>query len=340
MKDQEILQCLQGTFNSLSAIADEGHEQWMVAYSGGKDSTLVAILTLLFLQENENVDVKPRVIYSDTLLEMPPLREAADALLHYMRRQLATSPLNLRVDVVEPAVKDRFWVRFLGRGYPPPGPRFRWCTHRLKIRPADRLLNEDSDLDTAVLTGVRYGESASRKRRLTASCANGGECGQDYWYTKGPEGSNRSYYAPIIDWRTCKVWDFLAFVAPELGWPTKALFKLYGAQDLRFGCWTCTLVREDKTMKNLMNRPEMGDLKKLHDFRNFMEKLGRDKTRRVTRPDGKPGPMDMVTRRELLAELVTLQAETGRKLISKEELSAIEREWKRISWRNENTGGI
>jgi DNA sulfur modification protein DndC len=171
-----------------------------------------------------------------------------------------------------------------------------------------------------------------------ASCATGGECGQDFWYTRGPDGSNRHYYAPVIHWRTCKVWDFLAFVAPQLGWPTENLFRLYGAQDLRFGCWTCTLVKEDRTMMNLIKREEFKDLKELFDFRNLVDQLGRDKTRRVKRLDGKAGPINMATRRELLEGLLALQDHTGRPLITSEEVRAITKEWERVSWRNENTG--
>jgi len=334
--DAGMRDLLLQTFQSLSATASKNHDRWMVAYSGGKDSTLVTILTTIFLEANPDLRIRLRVVYSDTLLEMPPLRKNAEAILDHLRKMRRVRRGTWDVDVVLPRIEDRFWVKILGRGYPPPGPRFRWCTHRLKIRPANALLDREPLLDTAILTGVRYSESAGRRQRLVAACATGGECGQDYWYSRGPPGSNRHYYAPIVEWETCKVWDFLAFVAPSLGWPTSGLFRLYGSQDLRFGCWTCTLVKKDRTMMELMNRPGLENLKELGEFRNRLDLLGRDKTRRIMRPDGRPGPIDMATRRQLLRELLDLQGRAGKGLISRAEIDAIRREWRRVSWRNGN----
>ncbi len=256
-------------------------------------------------------------------------------MMTHMRSAFEHAGLDARVRIVTPPVKDRFWVKLLGRGYPPPGPRFRWCTHRLKIQPANALLDSDGQFNNAILTGVRYGESASRDQNLKLSCATGGECGQDYWFFKGPIGSNRSYYAPIVKWRTCKVWDFLVFVAPTLGWPTDKLFALYGNQDLRFGCWTCSLVRRDRTMENIMKRPGMERLAELHAFRNEIIAKCRDSTNRIQRPGGRLGAAVKVeVRRELLRNLVSLQKRLGMSLVTSEEVRAIRREWRKHNWRN------
>jgi DNA sulfur modification protein DndC len=334
--DPELTQQITRSFESLATIADANHDRWVVTYSGGKDSTTVAILTSLFLVANPNYKVKLEVIYSDTLMEMPPLRDTADAMMKHMRLAFARAHLEARVRVVTPPVGERFWVKMLGRGYPPPGPHFRWCTRRLKIAPADSLLESDGHSDNAILTGVRYGESASRDRSLKLGCATGGECGQDYWYAKGPTGSDRAYYAPIVSWRTCKVWDFLVFVAPTLGWPTDRLFALYGSQDLRFGCWTCSLVRRDRTMEDLMRRPGMESLTELHAFRNDMIARCKDPANRLRRPDGKLGPVRLGARRGLLRDLLSMQERLGASLIAREEVAAIRREWKKRTWRNEN----
>lgn len=332
--DSELRSLTAKSFEALASIADKGHARWVVTYSGGKDSTLVAVLTSLFLTANPGYTVQLEVIYSDTLMEMPPLRETADAMMKHMRSAFKRAGLQARVRAVTPRVQDRFWVKLLGRGYPPPGPRFRWCTHRLKIKPADALLNRDGSIDTAILTGVRYGESATRTKNLRVSCANGGECGQDYWFMKGPQGSNRSYYAPVVHWRTCKVWDFLVFVAPNLGWPTKKLFALYGDQDLRFGCWTCTLVERDKTMENLMKRPGMERLAELHAFRNRIVEECKDPVNRLRRPDGRLGPVQLEARRRLMRELLRLQRKLKMALVSPEEIQAIKQEWRIRNWRN------
>ncbi|SRR5712692_3090828 len=335
--DVETRKLVVQTFETLASVAEKGHDRWVVTYSGGKDSTTVAILASTFLLANPEYDVGLEVIYSDTLMEMPPLRETADAMMEHMRSAFSRSGLRARVRVVVPPVEDRFWVRLLGRGYPPPGPRFRWCTHRLKIDPANALLDSDGQFDNAILTGVRFGESVSRDQNLRLSCATGGECGQDYWYFKGPTGSNRSYYAPIVKWRTCKVWDFLVFVAPVLGWPTDKLFALYGNQDLRFGCWTCSLVRRDRTMEDIMTRPGMENLAELHAFRNEIIAQCRDPVNRLKRPNGKLGAaVRLEVRRELVRRLVSLQTRLGIALITPEEVGAIRREWRKRNWRNGN----
>ena len=334
INDDEILDCCVKTFQSLYKVSKLNYKRWVLTYSGGKDSTLTAILTLIFLENNQKINPNLKIVYSDTLLEIAPLRKAAAEFLRKAEERINVLNLKGSVHIVRPQLADTFWVRMLGRGYPPPGPHFRWCTKKLKVLPVQRLLEQDPAEKTLILTGVRYSESQKRKERLVASCANGGECGQDFWFMNGPKGKNQDYHAPIVEWRTCKVWDFLAFTAPQLGWPTENLFKLYGFQDLRFGCWTCTLMKEDRTMQELAKRPEMEGLKELLDFRQRIVKLGWDSGRRVKTPDGKNGPMDLLTRKQLLAELLELQAKTGVTLISGAEVNTIKDEWKKASWRN------
>src|SRR5208337_4460920 len=110
------------------------------------------------------------------------------------------SKLPIHCHIVKPKLEDRFWVNVLGKGYPPPHQRFRWCTNRLKIRPCEYGLRKHIIKGkTAIITGVRFGESHSRDQRLNASCVRGGECGQGIWFEK----SNRlgvGYLAPIINW--------------------------------------------------------------------------------------------------------------------------------------------
>lgn len=334
INDDEILDCCVKTFQSLYKVSKLNYKRWVLTYSGGKDSTLTAILTLIFLENNQKINPNLKIVYSDTLLEIAPLRKAAAEFLRKAEERINVLQLKGSVHIVRPQLADTFWVRMLGRGYPPPGPHFRWCTKKLKVLPVQRLLEQDPAEKTLILTGVRYSESQKRKERLVASCANGGECGQDFWFMNGPKGRNQDYHAPIVEWRTCKVWDFLAFTAPQLGWPTENLFKLYGFQDLRFGCWTCTLMKEDRTMQDLAKRSEMEGLKELLEFRQRIVELGWDSGRRVKRPDGKNGPMDLMTRKQLLAELLELQDKAGTILISGAEVDIIKAEWKKVSWRN------
>ena len=134
--------------------------------------------------------------------------------------------------------------------------------------------------ETAILTGVRYGESNSRDQRLNASCTRGGECGQGLWFEKSTK-LKIGYLAPIINWPLCDVWDYLIGFAPNLGYPTKNLKKVYNGHDTRFGCWTCTVVKQDKAMKRTIEQEEWSHLQPLYDFRNYLWEFTRERKTRV-----------------------------------------------------------
>jgi len=323
--DSELRALFEKTQRVFDEIASRQLSRWVVTFSGGKDSTLTALLAADYLAENEDPP-QLDVVYSDTLMEIPAMRKTAGRFLSYLRRYATERRLPIRVRIVRPKIEDRFWVRMIGMGYPPPKPRFRWCTRRLKITPAAPLVKTGKP--TAVLTGVRYGESAPRTGRLVASCTNGGECGQDYWAERGPRGSNITYFAPVIDWRTCKVWDFLHLVAPQAGWPTQDVFALYGDTSLRFGCWTCTLVRRDRTVETLISRDPGSALVKLHEFRDFIWAESKKPENRVPK-DGRLGPLSREFRRQLLSDLLALESETGLTLISDAEVKLIQATWAR-----------
>src|SRR2546426_12445943 len=49
MPDAEMRELITRTFETLASVADKRHDRWVVTYSGGKDSTTVAILASIFL---------------------------------------------------------------------------------------------------------------------------------------------------------------------------------------------------------------------------------------------------------------------------------------------------
>jgi DNA sulfur modification protein DndC len=326
-KNAELIRLYAGTVESLEKIYAQNSDRWVITFSGGKDSTLTLALSLDFLR------LKPKcpridVVYADTMMEIPAMRRTASSMLSYVRKFARENRMPIRVHEVVPAVERRYWVCVIGRGYPPPKPKFRWCTKRLKIEPAEDYV--DNGQPTAVLTGVRFGESAQRTGRLLASCATGGECGQDFWFQKKDGSEFVTYYAPIIQWKTCNVWDFLTFVAPGAGWPTGEVVGLYGDTNMRFGCWTCTLVRRDKTMEALAERDPSSPIGKLNDFRNAMleeSKLWRNRWARQRKGVVRKGPLSLRYRMLLLERLRVLEAETGLPLITTEDESEIRRLW-------------
>ena len=235
-------------------------------------------------------------------------------------------PLNIHI--VRPALEDRFWVCLLGKGYPPPHQRFRWCTKRLKIQPVKSALKTYIQPGrTVILTGVRFGESADRDRRMNHSCRRGGECGQGVWFQDSAR-LRAAYLAPIAYWRECDVWDFLNYIAPEWGYPTRDLEQnVYNGRETRFGCWMCTVVRQDKAMEKITSHPEWTHLRPLLEFRRHVLQQTSSHDSRYLRPDGKPGRLSLETRKQILSDLLQLQENLGITLINEEEVEYIKMLW-------------
>ena len=105
----------------------------------------------------------------------------------------------------------------------------------------------------------------------------------------------------------------------------------------RFGCWICTMVKEDKSLKNFIDHGAK-ELVPLRDFRNWLVELratpeARDVRRRngsvYLMPNGEygRGPFTMEARKEILRRLLKLEVETGFELITKAELKMIDKMW-------------
>lgn len=323
--DEILTASIRESLASLKYAFDRGLDRWAIMYSGGKDSTALVILALEAVRREL---VSPRtvdIVYSDTGVEIPPMLDVAQRFLRHVEDLAKRENLPVSIHRIHPDADHSYWVYLLGRGYPPPHQRFRWCTARLKVRPSKKLLERLGPAKpSVVITGVRFGESKTRDASLRAQCERGGECGQGVWFQEAPQGG-RSFVAPLVNWATCEVWDFLNFAAPSLGWDTSALREIYGEDETRFGCWTCTVVRQDKTMAKLVAQERWKHLKPLADLRNEIWAMTRpaDGTR-VTRPDGAPGKLSLQTRRRLLERVRHAERESGLAVLSEEETDIIE----------------
>lgn len=305
---------------ALEAALVQGAEAFVLTYSGGKDSTATTVLTLEWWKR-KGKPVEIHVVYADTGLEIPTLHAQALAFLEAVKR---LHP-GVHVHTARPRPEESFWVQIIGKGYPPPHNRFRWCTRRLKIAPMDRLV-QSLPGKKAILTGVRFGESDARDQRLILSCSRGGECGQGVLFQEAKR-LNALYVAPIAFWRECFVWDYLNFVAPSLGYPTKGLEAVYGGRDTRFGCWTCTVVRRDKAMARALENGH-AHLLPLYEFREWLWAWTRDPRTRVKRKDGKPGRLTLEARREVYRRLKEVEAKLGMEFLTSEEEALIQKLWR------------
>lgn len=247
---------------------------WVIGYSGGKDSTAVLQLIWLALGElpREKLTKPVHVISTDTLVENPVVAAWVTQSLETMREAAAKQELPIEPHRLTPEVKDSFWVNLIGRGYPAPRPKFRWCTERLKIKPSNAFIRSvvASHGETILVLGIRKAESQIRARTMAKHEQ------RRVRDRLSPNGNlpNSLVYSPVEDWTNDDVWEFLMQVPNPWGYNNKDLLTMYqGASadgecplvvdsttpscgSSRFGCWTCTLVEEDKSMSAMIQNDE------------------------------------------------------------------------------------
>nr|WP_312295460.1 DNA phosphorothioation system sulfurtransferase DndC [Brevundimonas diminuta] len=340
---------------------------WVVGYSGGKDSTAVLQLVWLALAQLPAGSARKavHVISTDTLVENPVVAAWVDRSHEVMGQAAERLGLPIYPHKLTPDVRNTFWVNLIGRGYPAPRPKFRWCTERMKIRPADEFISDvvKQNGEAIVVLGTRKAESSVRAARMNAN--DEGRVRENL----SSHGSlpNAFIYSPIADWSNDDVWLFLMQVKNPWDYDNKALLNMYqGASqdaecpivldtstpscgDSRFGCWVCTLVEKDKSMSAMIQNDEekewMAPLLALrdaldepdHEKRDFRRMSGNVQLINQTdRPI--PGPYTQASREDWLRRLLEAQEVVrnhpkappevrGIELITADELAEIRRLW-------------
>lgn len=332
----------------LRSLYDSDSRPWVVAYSGGKDSTAVLQLVYELLLEEQQLGKvgKPVfVISSDTRVEAPNVAAYVSSTLKRISAAAEQSGLPLQVELVTPMASESFWAKLIGLGYPSPTRWFRWCTTSMKIKPSRRAIEKISQTHGSVilLLGTRIDESVSRGNAINARETNARSLNPHH------EIPNALVATPIVDWATDEVWDYLYSSTPPWGGDHKFMLSLYrqanGGEcplvlDLntpscggsRFGCWVCTVVKEDKSMQGFIESGEEW-MRPLNDFRDWLKDIREEPSRRnPLRRDGKsagPGPFNAITRMEILERLLQTEQTVGQSLISDEEIVAIQFIWTR-----------
>lgn len=337
---------------------------WVIGYSGGKDSTTtVQIIWYALAGLPAEQRTKPiYVIASDTLVETPVIVDYLDGTLRRINEAAAAQGMPFSAQKVSPQLTDTFWVNLIGRGYPAPTQRFRWCTERMKIMPANRfILDRAAEFGEVVMVlGGRKSESSSRAQVMTKKHGKitGSRLNRHHILT-------RAYvYTPIEDFTTDDVWTYLLQVPSPWGSNNRDLAALYrSAQsgecplvvddttpscgNSRFGCWTCTVVTRDKSMEAMIDSGEEWMIPLL-EFRDWLAQTQDPQTKhryrehkrrtgQVVVKDGKliRGPYYLDFCKEILRRLLDTQnqvRELGpdphQELISEAELHEIRRIWR------------
>ncbi|OBC03470.1 sulfurtransferase DndC [Mycobacterium sp. 852013-50091_SCH5140682] len=309
---------------------------WVVGYSGGKDSTAVLQIVWLALagldpgQRTKQV----HVISTDTLVENPVVAAWVTHSLEVMGEAASAQGLPITPNRLTPAVTDTFWVNLIGKGYPAPRPKFRWCTERLKIRPSNTFIREmvRAHGEAILVLGTRKAESSGRSARMTALES------RRVRELLSPNESlpNALVYSPVENWSNDDVWTFLMQSPNPWGYSNKELLTMYqGASpdgecplvvdastpscgDSRFGCWTCTLVEQDKSMAAMIQNDEEKEwMLPLLDLRNALDVADDRHLRDFRRMNGSvqlfhdkpiPGPYTQAAREDWLRRLLEAQA--------------------------------
>ena len=359
---------LESCYSEIQDLFLENDRPWVIGYSGGKDSTAVVQLiwqALASLPPKLRNKKMVHVITTDTLVENPVVSAWVERSLSLMNIRAKADGMPFESHQLKPKVKNSFWVNMLGRGYPAPRAKFRWCTERLKIWPSNEfILDVVSKHGESILAlGTRKAESQARARMMERH-----EKGRNRaQLSPNSHIDNCLIFTPIEDWTNDDVWLFLTRTENPWGLGNSELLELYkdatedrecpliinlddstpscGAS--RFGCWVCTMVARDKSLEAMVaNDPlNKGWLTPLIEFRAKLNIKNDRNVRDFRRMKGQVqlfcgepihGPYLQSQREELLFELLKAQCQLIAsapddfkevRLISLEELREIRRIW-------------
>lgn len=344
-------------------LEEDNNIPWIIGFSGGKDSTTVLTLVwraLLLVRKERGQQALSRqvfVVNNDTLVENPIITDYIVEVLDCIKKGANQQNLPVKVEITLPKLEDSFWISFLGKGYPVPNNQFRWCTERLKIKPTSQFILDKVDAmgEAIVLIGTRLSESTTRAKSIRKHEIKG------HRLTKHPLNPNTFTYAPIKELYLEEVWYVLSKEPSPWGYDNDKLFQIYAdasADDYecptmitdktqpscgqsRFGCWVCTVVKEDKSMKALVEHgnawmaPMLAYRDLMVEGRNISE--NRYSTRRngqaaVDAEGHNMGNYTFEYRKDMLKRLLILQRDLQKikphmELISNQELVAIQIHW-------------
>lgn len=284
---------LEELLEEIKYVYQSDKRPWVIGYSGGKDSTTVVELVYKMLQmlpkEERNKNVY--IVSSDTLIENPLIKIYLSKMNKLLGEAAKKDDLPIISTMVTPPADNSFWANVIGRGFPTPriNGTFRWCTDRLKINPSANYIRnviKKEGEEVVVLLGVRKAESEARRRRiegreLANRLMNRHETIQDAYV-----------YNPIVELTTEDVWEVLLRLdggKTPWGSNNNELVSLYAGADSgecpfagihaggqtqscgnsRFGCWVCTVVKEDKSLNGFIKSGHR-ELIPLAEFRSWL----------------------------------------------------------------------
>jgi DNA sulfur modification protein DndC len=269
-------------------LSDE--RPWVVGYSGGKDSTALVQIVFEALSELQSAQLKKKVyiISSDTLVETPLIISSINMTLMRIQDRALELGLPIETHKVRPEASKSFWASLIGKGYPSPRQKFRWCTDRLKIDPANKFIKDKVSKfgEVVMVLGVRDNESQTRDQVLKSHTIEGKAL------MKHSSLSNAYVFAPIRTFTLDDVWEYLLTYPSPWGNDNHKLLDLYqnsnsecplvvdkdikesagSCGNSRFGCWVCTVVKKDKALVGFIDSGEKW-MEPMLKFRNWLYEI-------------------------------------------------------------------
>ena len=359
---REMIDC---TLTTIQELYKSDDIPWMIGYSGGKDST-AAVQLVWYAIEKLPVKDRKKPIYimnTDTLVESPVVSKWVEKSLAAMKKMADIKELEFIPTRLIPDYDNTFWVNLIGRGYPFPRMKYRWCTDRLKIKPVNNFIKSKiaEHGEIILVLGTRKQESQRRNRTMT----NLEKKRVRELLSPNPTLANELVFSPMEDWSDDDVWSFLLQYKNPWGYSNTDLLTMYRGATAdkecplqvdkstpscgksRFGCWVCTMVEKDKSMEAMIaNDQEKEWMSALLEFRNeFGNEVGDRERRSFRRMKGNlqgnygklfHGPYKKEVREQWLEELLEIQKDINEngpeefgnlELIRMEELRAIRRIW-------------
>ena len=275
---------------------------WMIGYSGGKDSTAVVQLVWMAIERLPEKQRKKSVhiMNTDTLVESPVVSRWVKRSLESMKKAAEEKKMPFIPEQLTPDYNNTFWVNLIGRGYPFPRMKYRWCTDRLKIQPVNNFIkNKIAEHGEVILVlGTRKAESTRRAQTM----ARLEKKRVRELLSPNPTLANELVFSPLEAWTNDDVWVFLMQYRNPWGYSNMDLMTMYRGATAdnecplmvdksmpscgksRFGCWVCTMVEKDKSMEAMIaNDKEKEWMSPLLEFRNRFGSEDGDRERRSFR---------------------------------------------------------
>ncbi|MCY9870336.1 hypothetical protein [Vibrio barjaei] len=276
--------------------------------SFGKDSSVLLVLMMIAYGElkNEGFKVKHNglIMHSDTGVESPEVSNLAIEQWDTLIETIAELGLPVDMKLAKPTFSSSFLGRIVaGRGLPTTFvSTYRECSTDWKVRPNQALIKrhikgvkrKDPNVKVCLLLGSRDEEGAIRAASIEKFGGTDDPLAVTYLESK------KQYVCyPIKDLKVETVWEVLTLagrssekpipsmvnfdrtirvyadsmsecVMLDTGEKSAAASKGCGA---RHGCWTCTAVKEDKSMNEMLKKEEYQYMKILSRIRTYISKI-------------------------------------------------------------------